>query len=286
MAVSNISTSKARQFTLQRQITMLLTSTLFLSVLLSCQSSEEKARLDRKNAIIWECATIAAKARSFYRKPVALGGGGHSFYGFAIPENLKRTENAGYAIRIKDKDAISIIATGTTSSEPSPDAIRVFLNLAPPLSNGELLIADEKNDVPLEEMGIGFLGESKFFFTDASGDEVEIAVSKQAQAQQENERFRDINRSALSNECVAIASRAQAHFRTPKQMGGGSNSFLNFKIPRNMAQTNSGTFRLGQLEKEQVMIVGIGKEIGNDGVKPVEVRVTVTPSELNTRTIN
>jgi hypothetical protein len=49
-------------------------------------------------------------AQQFYRKPVAMGGGGNTFTGFAIPTKLVNTPNGAYAAAV---NAQSVVLTGT-----------------------------------------------------------------------------------------------------------------------------------------------------------------------------
>ena len=46
-----------------------------------------------RDAVVSDLTNIAANAQQFYRKPVALGGGGNSFTGYTIPTQLQSTPN-------------------------------------------------------------------------------------------------------------------------------------------------------------------------------------------------
>jgi hypothetical protein len=69
-------------------------------------SSESSA----KDAIVSDCTTIGAMAQQYYRKPVAMGGGGNTFTGFVIPTKLANTPNGSYGAAVT---AQSITLTGT-----------------------------------------------------------------------------------------------------------------------------------------------------------------------------
>ena len=51
-----------------------------------------------KDAIVSDCTNLGAMAQQYFRKPVAMGGGGNSFVNYAIPPQLDTTANGTYAI--------------------------------------------------------------------------------------------------------------------------------------------------------------------------------------------
>jgi hypothetical protein len=50
-------------------------------------------------------------AQQFYKKPVAMGGGGNTFTGWTIPTKLATTPNATYALTT-GAQTITIVGTG------------------------------------------------------------------------------------------------------------------------------------------------------------------------------
>ncbi len=48
-----------------------------------------------KDELVAQCMAIGANAQQWYKKPVAMGGGGNSFTGYEIPGRMEATENAG-----------------------------------------------------------------------------------------------------------------------------------------------------------------------------------------------
>lgn len=50
------------------------------------------------DAVIADLTNLASLAQQYYRKPLALGGGGNSFVGYAIPAQLASTGNGTYTI--------------------------------------------------------------------------------------------------------------------------------------------------------------------------------------------
>src|SRR4030042_2142239 len=74
--------------------------------LFTAQSIEAK-----RDNVINECVNIAALAQQHYRRPVALGGGGRSFTGWRIPNELVRTANGTYVCTVF-QDSVVITGTG------------------------------------------------------------------------------------------------------------------------------------------------------------------------------
>ena len=64
-----------------------------------------------KDAIVSDCTNLGAMAQQYYRKPVAMGGGGNSFTNFAIPASLLTTANGTYEVSTPGDQ--SIVITGT-----------------------------------------------------------------------------------------------------------------------------------------------------------------------------
>jgi Tfp pilus assembly protein PilE len=94
------------------------------------------------------------------------------------------------------------------------------------------------------------------------------------------------NRDAVSSDLTNLASMAQQHYRRPGAMGGGNNSFdgsgggQSWVIAAQLDTTANG-FYAATVSADQVVIVGTGREIGNDGINPVELTCTVTPTAIS-----
>ena len=50
-----------------------------------------------KDELVSQCVTIGSNAQQFYRRPVAMGGGGNTFDNYQIPEKMSYTANGTYA---------------------------------------------------------------------------------------------------------------------------------------------------------------------------------------------
>ncbi len=82
-----------------------------------------------RDAILSEGEHISIIAQQYYRKPLAIGGGGNSFKGFTIPENLRITENGTYEVIIDSPEYIRIICKGKIIGTDGRNPIKVtFIN--------------------------------------------------------------------------------------------------------------------------------------------------------------
>jgi len=96
----------------------------------------------------------------------------------------------------------------------------------------------------------------------------------------------DAKRDNVINDLIHLASEAQRYYKTPRAMGGGSLSFIDWKIPNQLSTNADGNFIISEaIQTNQVVIVGTGNEVvtANDSVK---VKITVLPSDFTITIIN
>ena len=101
-----------------------------------------------------------------------------------------------------------------------------------------------------------------------------------------NEAAKNANRDGLISDATNIASISQVYYRKSKEENGGGNSFIGFEIPEQLKKTSNGTFTLEDINVDSISIIGIGKEVGNDGITPVRIRILVKPQLLETNITN
>ncbi|MGH1361923.1 MAG: hypothetical protein ACRBF0_00110 [Calditrichia bacterium] len=112
----------------------------------------------------------------------------------------------------------------------------------------------------------------------------------------------EANRQAVISDLVNYASKAQRFFRTPTQLGGGSQNFQNFGLsPIDTANAN-GTYAfvstapsnatpvVGSIATSgsalTIFIQGSGNETGNDGTNPVKAFARVVADSISTTILN
>ena len=81
-----------------------------------------------RDAVIADLTTLASMAQQYYRKPIAMGGGGQSFdastgtggVAWAIPAQLDTTANGIYTLQSSAANSITLVGTGTESVGGQP----------------------------------------------------------------------------------------------------------------------------------------------------------------------
>jgi len=96
------------------------------------------------------------------------------------------------------------------------------------------------------------------------------------------------NRDAVTSDLLHLSTIARSHYNLPTALGGGGHSFANFKVPKALAETSTGTFEHTQTghKPDHIHFTGTGTEIGNDGVDPVEIEVRITISGMTLKVLN
>lgn len=93
------------------------------------------------------------------------------------------------------------------------------------------------------------------------------------------------NRDAVIADMTNLASLAQQYYRKPTALGGGGNAFTGWTVPGQLDTTGNGTYS-ATVAAQQVTIVGVGNEKGNDGTANVKATMVVGPSAITSTTIN
>ena len=93
-------------------------------------------------------------------------------------------------------------------------------------------------------------------------------------------------RDSISNDLIALATASQKYYRRPGAFGGGNNSFGGLtlsKLTTKGANAN-GDYTLTPdpvpASTTAITIIGAGKELGNDGVLPVKLTMTVMADSI------
>ena len=105
----------------QQQLLLIVLGVIIVgvAVVLGIQYFSVGAEEAAKDELVSHATTIAANAQQWYKKPVALGGGGNSFTGFTtkfwdVQTKLHSTTNGDYSISEGDQAV-------TITSDPNTD---------------------------------------------------------------------------------------------------------------------------------------------------------------------
>lgn len=119
-----------------------------------------------------------------------------------------------------------------------------------------------------------------------------------------NSSSRDAGRDQVVSQLTNMASKAQQYYKKPTSLGGGNNSFINFKLAAVDASSSIGTFDVAAgssapssltavsyagtaADQDTVVyIVGSGTDKGNDDTNPVKAYTKVTPTTVSTVVLN
>ncbi len=116
----------------------------------------------------------------------------------------------------------------------------------------------------------------------------------------------DTNRQAVISDLANLAAKAQRYYRTPRELGGGAQSFDGFSLGRLDTGNANGSFRISTTEystsqacptlsalpvlttvtTDTMYIGGWGNELGDDGTYPVQAYVAVAASGMQTHITN
>jgi hypothetical protein len=64
-----------------------------------------------KDELVSQSMAIAANAQQFYKKPLAMGGGGNSFANYVLPPKMSYTANGSYSANVGNTQEAVITAT-------------------------------------------------------------------------------------------------------------------------------------------------------------------------------
>lgn len=94
-----------------------------------------------------------------------------------------------------------------------------------------------------------------------------------------------LNRDALANDLVLMATMAQQYQQKPRLLGGGEGSMTGFVLPGKRSNIN-GRFTLATTTPKAITIEGVGKETGYDEINPVKIAIRVTSDSVQVTEIN
>jgi hypothetical protein len=97
----------------QQQLLLIVLAMILvgIAVIFAITLFRQKAVDSKRDLLVNEGGNIATDALLYYKKPSAFGGGGNSFYGWAIPQSIVTTATGNYVATIF-RDSVIIIGTG------------------------------------------------------------------------------------------------------------------------------------------------------------------------------
>jgi hypothetical protein len=117
----------------QQQLLLIILSVIVVGVAISLGITlfSTNAIEQKRNEVINECTLLASEAQLYYRRPVALGGGGKSFVGWDIPKEYQTTISGSFTVSASvSSDEVIITGTGN-EVVTAGDSIKVQLTVTP-----------------------------------------------------------------------------------------------------------------------------------------------------------
>jgi len=96
------------------------------------------------------------------------------------------------------------------------------------------------------------------------------------------------NRDAVISDLTNLAAMAQQYYRKPGALGGGGNKFDGWTVPPQLVKTPNMSANVtvsGATGDGPLILTGTGTETGNNGTTPVQVRMNVLPSRIDSTII-
>lgn len=105
----------------------------------------------------------------------------------------------------------------------------------------------------------------------------------------------DKNRESVQNDLINLATRARQHLHRPLALGGGHGAFdgsnggpaITATTDLTSKPTNqNGTYHLGIIKADEILIVGTGTATGRDGKTPIMYDIRVWADSTSVEEIN
>ena len=99
----------------QQQLLMIILALIIIAVAIAISISlfRSNAIDGKRDILIEETTAIGALAMQYFKKPQEFGGGGQSFLGFKIPNQMNQTVNGNFMTASVAADEVIITGTGS-----------------------------------------------------------------------------------------------------------------------------------------------------------------------------
>ena len=119
----------------QQQLLLIVLGVIIvgIAVVVGINVFTASAASSNRDAITADLTNLASMAQQYYRKPLALGGGGNSFVGFTIPATLTTTANMSVAATATGLSATNatLTAVGTEKGTDGTNNVKVVITVTP-----------------------------------------------------------------------------------------------------------------------------------------------------------
>ncbi len=93
------------------------------------------------------------------------------------------------------------------------------------------------------------------------------------------------NRDNIVTDLNNLGTLALQYYKKPTAYDGGNSSFDSWQIPESLDSTSNGTYPLS-CNNQTATITGMGRELGNDGAKPIVMVALITATSIQINMVN
>jgi Tfp pilus assembly protein PilE len=118
----------------QQQLLLIVLGVIIvgIAVVVGINVFTASASVANRDAIIADLTNIASMAQGFYRKPVALAGGGNTFTGWTVPASLSPTANMSVAVTATvAAQSVTLVATGNEVGTDGSAKVKATMVVGP-----------------------------------------------------------------------------------------------------------------------------------------------------------
>ena len=110
----------------QQQLLMIVLALIIIAIAIAISISlfRSNAIEGKRDILIEETTTLGVMALQYFKKPTEFGGGGRSFVGWKIPDQMNQTVNGNFMTAQIQADVVRIVGTGSEVVTGS-DSIKV-----------------------------------------------------------------------------------------------------------------------------------------------------------------
>jgi hypothetical protein len=110
----------------QQQLLMIVLALIIVAIAIAISISlfRSNAIEGKRDILIEETSSLGVMALQYFKKPQELGGGGQSFVGWSIPNQMVQTVNGNFMTAQIQADVVRIVGTGSEVVTGS-DSIKV-----------------------------------------------------------------------------------------------------------------------------------------------------------------
>ncbi len=110
----------------QQQLLMIVLALIIVAIAIAISISlfRSNAIDGKRDILIEETSSLGVMALQYFKKPQELGGGGQSFVGWSIPNQMVQTVNGNFMTAQIQADVVRIVGTGSEVVTGS-DSIKV-----------------------------------------------------------------------------------------------------------------------------------------------------------------